>query len=165
MSTTVIALAEELCGAGGGPDHGEAMRIVTSYANQLDVETGVQSGGIAPYAELTDEQAEHIRGMYLMTTIHTGPTERHDMTTYTAWLTTTYGELEGDLCDVSVLANDDNGASTGDPLYRAETTTRHDGDHDGLHEEVRVMLLSAGWTTHGTWEQVPTGSVITVTQD
>jgi len=60
----VIELAEELCGVGGGPKHAEAMEVVTSYANDLDVETGVQSGGIAPYAELTDEQAEHIRNAY-----------------------------------------------------------------------------------------------------
>lgn len=60
----VIALAEELSGTGGGPKLNEAMAVVTSYANDLGVETGVQSGGIAPYAELSDEDAEHIRRAY-----------------------------------------------------------------------------------------------------
>jgi hypothetical protein len=64
MTITIIDLAEELSGVGGGPQHDKAMQAVTSYANDLDVETGVQSGGIAPYAELTDEQAGHIRDAY-----------------------------------------------------------------------------------------------------
>lgn len=60
----VIELAEELCGDGGGPKHTEAMAVVTSYANDLGAETRVQSGGIAPYAELTDDEADHIRNAY-----------------------------------------------------------------------------------------------------
>jgi hypothetical protein len=60
----IIALAEELSGTAGGPEMNEAMAAITSYANDLGVETGVQSGGVAPYAELTDEEAEHIRANY-----------------------------------------------------------------------------------------------------
>ena len=63
MSTTIADLARELA-AQHGDDYDEALRVVTTYAIQLGVETGVQAGGQAPAVELDAEQADHIYRAY-----------------------------------------------------------------------------------------------------
>lgn len=61
--TTIRELASEMSDRyGDGLD--EATRVVTAYANQLDVETGVQSGGQAPTVELDTDAITHIRRAY-----------------------------------------------------------------------------------------------------
>lgn len=84
---------------------------------------------------------------------------------FTAWITTDATCLSGDFADVVVLANDHNGSSTGDSLFSAETTMRHDADdNDGLFEEARVLLVNAGWSLDGEWRGVQTGYIVNVTR-
>lgn len=93
---------------------------------------------------------------------------------FTAWLTTDASCLEGDFCDVVVLADEeiseDNGkpawSSVGTPVFRAETTVRHDADtYEGAEKQARELLEAAGWRVVGKWEGVPTGGTITVERD
>jgi hypothetical protein len=92
-------------------------------------------------------------------------------THFTAWLTTTTGELEGDDCDVTVLADEvntwKNGApdwtSTGDPIFHTLIgVPASDDDKDAAEERAEQLLAEAGWRTVGTWEGTGTGGIITV---
>lgn len=98
------------------------------------------------------------------------PAEHH-----TAWITVDPSCLAGDLADVVVLADkastynvDGDGnetpvwESTGMPLLSAETSVRHDGDHDGAKREAVELLAKGGWIVADGWEVVPTGYVATV---
>jgi hypothetical protein len=90
---------------------------------------------------------------------------------FTAWLTTTRSELDGDDCDVTVLADDVAGwkkgkpdwSSTGDLLFHALTgIDASDGDHDEAADRAEDLLAEAGWSTAGSWEATDTGYIITV---
>lgn len=100
---------------------------------------------------------------------------------FTAWLTTDRSCLEGDYCDVTVLADkqmgyesDRNGfetdtpvwTSVGDPLFHAVTTARHDADTDeDATKQAQKLLESAGWRLAGDWDAVTTGCTVTVERD
>lgn len=101
-------------------------------------------------------------------------------THFTAWLTTTRPELEGDNCDVTVLADDaishhldDDGnegepiwSSIGDPILHALTGIPASADDDSQAQRTAEQALTeAGWTPIGTWEGVDTGYIITVERD
>lgn len=84
---------------------------------------------------------------------------------YTAWVTTDRSALATEMCDVVVLANDVDGASTGDPIWGVSTAVPckpEDRDDDELIRQAKVLLAAAGWKTEGTWESVPTGYIINV---
>lgn len=96
-----------------------------------------------------------------------------DNTHYTAWLTTTRGELEGDDCDITVVADgavtfrDEDEtepvwSSTGDPLFYSRTGIPTDGDSDKIEKRAEELLNDAGWRTVGRWYGIPTGGIITV---
>lgn len=60
---TLRTLARELADK-YGDDRDDALRAITSYANDLNVTTGVQSGGQAPRATVNPEEADHIVRAY-----------------------------------------------------------------------------------------------------
>lgn len=61
--STIGDLARELA-TKYGDDLDEALRVVTSYANDLDVDTGTQSGGQAPNVDLDPDDAAVIYRAY-----------------------------------------------------------------------------------------------------
>lgn len=61
--STIREIASEMADK-YGDSMDEALRVVTSYANDLGVETGVQSGGQAPDVEIDPENADHIVRAY-----------------------------------------------------------------------------------------------------
>lgn len=95
---------------------------------------------------------------------------------FTAWLTNDRSALDGDTCDVVVLADeassydiDGDGnetpvwSSTGTPLLAAVTgVDAMDGDPDQAISEAEQLLAAAGWRTTGEWDAVPTGYITTV---
>ncbi|MFI9331983.1 hypothetical protein ACIGZJ_31130 [Kitasatospora sp. NPDC052868] len=90
---------------------------------------------------------------------------------FTAWLVNDRSALDGDDCDVTVLAdqadNWKNGkpdwSSTGDPLFHALTgVDARDGDTDQAIREAEQLLEAAGWRVTGTWDAVDTGYVAVV---
>jgi hypothetical protein len=88
-------------------------------------------------------------------------------TTYTAWITTDRSALDTDMCDVVILANDADGASVGDPIWKAVTTVSCAPgvrDDDELMQQAEALLAAAGWDTEGAPDGVPTGYVINVSK-
>lgn len=61
--STIRELAAEMADK-YGDSLDEALRVVTAYANDLGVETGVQSGGQAPDVEIDPENSDHIVRAY-----------------------------------------------------------------------------------------------------
>lgn len=94
-------------------------------------------------------------------------------THFTAWLSTDRSVLEGDDCDVVILADDASGyrdedetepiwSSTGSPLFHALTGISTDGDPDEIEKRAEELLAEAGWRIVGRWDAVDTGMVVTV---
>jgi hypothetical protein len=77
---------------------------------------------------------------------------------FTAWITTDRSCLFTDLADVVILANDEAGNSTGDPIWSATTTQRYDGDSEVICNEARELLAAAGWTEVGGLDATAVGS-------
>ncbi|MFG2913370.1 hypothetical protein ACGF0D_10825 [Kitasatospora sp. NPDC048298] len=90
---------------------------------------------------------------------------------FTAWLVNDRSCLDGDDCDIAVLADQVAGwkkgkpdwSSTGNPLFHALTgITASDGDDEEAIDRAEELLAEAGWSTDGFWEAVDTGYVVTV---
>lgn len=82
---------------------------------------------------------------------------------FTAWLTTDPSALETGAIDVVVLANDEDGQSTGDPIWQAVTSVSHDSDDiEPAVKEAEELLADAGWRKVGGWEPVGTGYIVDV---
>lgn len=85
------------------------------------------------------------------------------MTTYTAWLTTDRSALSTDFCDVVILANDELGQSTGDPVWSGVTDVRYDATRaDEALMAAAELLYDTEWYTAGPWSVVPTGYAVRV---
>lgn len=88
-----------------------------------------------------------------------------DPTTYTAWITTEPSALQGPMCDVVILANDEDGGSTGDPLWTALTTVPCAAamrDDTELIRQAKDLLLAAGWHQDGEVEDSGSGYIVNV---
>jgi hypothetical protein len=92
-------------------------------------------------------------------------------THFTAWLVNDPSALEGDDCDVTVLADafagyrrgEPDWSSTGEPLFHALTgIDARGGDIDDAQDKAEQALAEAGWTTTGDWEALDNSYVITV---
>jgi hypothetical protein len=101
-------------------------------------------------------------------------------THFTAWLVNDLSALDGNNCDVSVMADeayiyaeDDEGIeevthweSTGEPIFQAVTDTdARTGDDEQAQREARKLLQDAGWEIVGDWEAVTTAYVVEVRRD
>jgi len=95
---------------------------------------------------------------------------------YTAWITTTPTELQGDTADVVVLRDEYAGertggngqtiiewTSTGSPLFHADLGIRHDRDPATITDAAEDVLETGGWEVIAPrWDPVQTGFVAEV---
>lgn len=95
---------------------------------------------------------------------------------FTAWLVNAPSDLDGDNCDVTVLADeitsydtDEDGnetpvwASNGGRVFYALTgISARDGDIDEALQEAKQLLAAAGWRLAGAWEAADNAYLVTV---
>lgn len=97
-------------------------------------------------------------------------------THFTAWLTTAWDCLEGDVADVTVLRDEPAGerpdgtiewtSAADDPLFHDFLGLHYTTDIEELAARAEQVLTDNGWSTADPeWADVPTGLVISVTYD